>query len=105
MLSNVLNLALVALALPLSTLAANHGHLLNRRHADLAKRDIDNVTDSVIVSSRAPGSRWSYYDVQTGNAWVTTALPLFLVFITIPLPVVLVAPATLTVTLCVPCIL
>ena len=79
MLSNVLNLALVVAAFPLSCLAASHGQFLNRRHADLAKRSTENVT----IQARGPGSRWSYYDVQTGNAWVTIASPLFLVFITL----------------------
>jgi len=104
MLSNVLNLALLV-AFPLSALAANHGHFLNRRHADLAKQvELGNSTNSPV--RRASGARWSYYDVETGNAWVTIASPLFPVFI-ILLPVVLAAGSTGIVTLCgfFPCIL
>ncbi len=65
-------LSFLALALPASTLAANHGHLLNRRHAEVAKR----VEGNISLYHRAPGSKWSYYDVQTGQASVVNP-PLF----------------------------
>jgi len=61
----ILNLSILALAMPLSALAAHHGPLHNRRHAELAKRSEDaNVT----VSRRAAGSSWTFYNVETGNA-------------------------------------
>jgi hypothetical protein len=63
MLGALLNLPILVLALPLSALAANHGQLLNRHHADLAKRADGNVT----LSSRGY-SAWTFYETQTGNA-------------------------------------
>lgn len=64
MLTAILNFSILALALPLSAFAANHGAFLNRRHADLAKRSDVNVT----IQERADGARMTYYDVETGNA-------------------------------------
>lgn len=58
-------LSFLAFILPASTLAANHGHLLNRRHSEVAKR-VENIT----LSGRASNAKWSYYNVETGNASV-----------------------------------
>ena len=70
MFANLLNLSLLALALPITTLANNyHGNpILNRNphHRSVARRadgDID-------LFKRASGARWSFYNVETGNALV-----------------------------------
>ncbi|PPR04976.1 hypothetical protein CVT24_010434 [Panaeolus cyanescens] len=65
MLANILNLSLVALALPLAAIAAVHNSpLVNRHHNGLAKRADGHID----LYHRAENSKWSYYNVQTGNA-------------------------------------
>lgn len=76
MFSAALKFSILALALPLSVLAASHGHLLNRRHAELAKRSEANVT----LDRRVSGARFSYYDTQTGNAYVSNGLLYYALF-------------------------
>lgn len=74
MFSAALKFSILALILPLSVVAASHGHLLNRRHAELAKRSEANVT----LERRVSGARFSYYDTQTGSAYVSNHAPLFM---------------------------
>lgn len=67
MFSNLLNLSLVALALPLYVLGAGHSNpLLNRHHGGLAKRAEGHID----LYHRAPNARMSFYNVETGNAYV-----------------------------------
>lgn len=63
MFANFINLSLLAV-LPITALAS-HGPLLNRHH-ELAKR----VEGNVDLFKRVSGSRWSFYNVETGNALV-----------------------------------
>lgn len=77
MFANLLNLSLLALALPITTLANNyHGNpILNRNphHRSVARRadgDID-------LFKRASGARWSFYNVETGNALVPSVTRFF----------------------------
>ncbi|KIM49402.1 hypothetical protein M413DRAFT_438583 [Hebeloma cylindrosporum] len=65
MFANLLNLSVLALALPITTLASSfHGNPIVNRHHDIARRAEGNVE----VFKRISGARWSYYDVETGNA-------------------------------------
>lgn len=67
MFAKLLNLSLLTLALPIATLASYHGNpILNRNHHDIARRADGNVN----LFKRGPNSRWSFYNVQTGNALV-----------------------------------
>jgi len=86
-------LSFLALALPTTTLAANHGHLFNRHHAEVAKR----VEGNISLYHRAPNAKWSYYDVQTGQASVL--IPSSVLSLNSPLTEVLVAWFTTTVIL------
>ncbi|KIM39439.1 hypothetical protein M413DRAFT_29185 [Hebeloma cylindrosporum] len=65
MFANLLNLSLLALALPITTLASSyHGNPILNRHHDIARRAEGNVE----VFKRFSGAKWSYYNVETGNA-------------------------------------
>jgi hypothetical protein len=66
MLANIAKLSLLSLVLPATVLASSHGHLLNRNHNDLAKRH-QSANESAL-ERRGPNSRWSFYNVETGNA-------------------------------------
>lgn len=65
MLTNIINLSLLSLLLPI-TAYAGHGNPLLNRHHELAKRADGHVD----LFHRAAGARMSYYNVQTGNALV-----------------------------------
>ncbi|KAF8968395.1 hypothetical protein BDZ97DRAFT_1916231 [Flammula alnicola] len=65
MFANLFNLSLLAVVLPITALGSSHGNLLNRHHhSGLAKRQEGNVS----LLERGPGSRWSFYNVETGSA-------------------------------------
>ena len=66
MVAGLFTTSLLSLLLPISALAGPHasGPLLIRHH-DLAKRVDGNMQ---IYNKRGPGSRWSFYNVETGNA-------------------------------------
>lgn len=67
MFANLLNLSLLALALPIATLAHYHGNpILNRNHhhQDIARRADGHVD----LFKRVSNARWSFYNVETGNA-------------------------------------
>ncbi|KAF5330482.1 hypothetical protein D9619_005987 [Psilocybe cf. subviscida] len=63
MFTNLLNLSVLAL-LPLTAFASHGNPMLNRHHQDLARRQPGHVE----VFERAPNSKWSFYNVETGNA-------------------------------------
>lgn len=67
MFANLLNLSLLALALPITTLADYHGNpILNRNphHRSVARRADGHVD----LFKRVSNARWSFYNVETGNA-------------------------------------
>lgn len=57
--------SLLSLVLPITALAGPHGSgpLLGRHH-ELARRADGNMQ----LYKRVSGSRWSFYNVETGNA-------------------------------------
>jgi hypothetical protein len=65
MLANIAKLSLLSLVLPATVLASSHGQLLNRHH-DVAKRH-QSANESAL-ERRGANSRWSFYNVETGNA-------------------------------------
>ncbi|KJA20259.1 hypothetical protein HYPSUDRAFT_43400 [Hypholoma sublateritium FD-334 SS-4] len=64
MFAKLVKLSLLSLVLPINALAGSHGNLLNRHH-DIAKRQPGNVAP---FDRRISGARWSFYNVETGNA-------------------------------------
>jgi hypothetical protein len=80
MFANLLNLSLLALALPITTLANYHGNpILNRNphHRSVARRADGHVD----LFKRVTGARWSFYNVETGNALVPLCHPIFCLLI------------------------
>lgn len=76
MFANLLNLSLLALALPIATLANYHGNpILNRHHhhQDIARRADGHVD----LFKRVSNARWSFYNVETGNALVPSLTRFF----------------------------
>ena len=73
MFAKVLNLSFLALALPIAALASYHGNpILDRHHHEVARRADGHVE----LFKRISGARWSYYDVETGNALVPFTRPI-----------------------------
>jgi len=71
MFAKLLNLSL--LVLPIATLASYHGNpILNRHHQDIARRADGHVE----LFKRVTGGRWSFYNVETGNALVPFPCPI-----------------------------
>jgi len=75
MFANLLNLSLLALALPITTLGYHGNPILNRNHhrhsvARRADGDVD-------LFKRVTGARWSFYNVETGNALVPSPTRFF----------------------------
>lgn len=65
MFSTLLKLSLLALALPIATLAGYHGNpIMNRYPHGIAKRAEGHVQ----LFKRVSNSKWSFYDAETGNA-------------------------------------
>ena len=76
MFANLLNLSLLALALPITTLADYHGNpILNRNphHRSVARRADGHVD----LFKRVSNARWSFYNVETGNALVPSSTRFF----------------------------
>lgn len=63
MFANIAKLSL--LVLPATVLASSHGQHLNRNHNDIAKRQ---QAANETLEPRGANSRWSFYNVETGNA-------------------------------------
>ena len=63
----LVKLSLLALALPIATLASFHGNpIMNRYPHGIAKRAAGNVQ----LFKRVSNARWSFYNAETGNALV-----------------------------------
>ncbi|KAF9476346.1 hypothetical protein BDN70DRAFT_882603 [Pholiota conissans] len=62
MFASIAKLSLLTLALPVTAFASSHRQLLNRHHGDIAKRNNNTL------ERRTSNSRWSFYNVETGNA-------------------------------------
>lgn len=63
-LTQILSASLLTWIVPIATAASSHGPLLNR-HSELAKR----AEGDIQLFRRVSSARWTYYNVETGNAF------------------------------------